>query len=86
MTIEQQIAIGALVAAFLVPALTLYVQNRRDGRNDFQSEAMARIQMLRDQLEDCREMLPFLPPIAGGEAAVDEPLILPMTPRKRDNT
>jgi len=73
----EQIALASLAAAIGVPLLTLVIQSRQAGRNSFESEALARIQILRDRLEDCQAQLAH--PIAGGEGAPFT--IIPMTPK-----
>lgn len=83
MTQEQATALLAIAVAFGVPLGTLFLTRRSSDRTAFQSEAMARIQMLRDQLEDCRKQLPFMPPIAGGEDGETEPFMLDVAERLR---
>lgn len=73
----EQLALGSIAVALLVPLVTIGVQSRQNGRSAFQSEALARIQMLRDQLDDC---LAARRPISGGDGGLSPQV--PMTPRK----
>lgn len=67
MTQEQATALLAISVAFGVPISTLILALRRDGREAFKSEAMARIEMLQTQLQECRERyLSLSASIAGG--------------------
>lgn len=80
----EQLAVISLVAAIGLPLLTLIIQSRQNGRSSFQSEALARIQMLREQLDDCLETRA----IGGGSGdGPTEPFMreVPLTPTRKDD-